>query len=556
MSLRNKVVGTLLGVFIVYVLAAWLVLSFIYTPAFDKLEQTNSTDQLQRVQEFIELERSDVDLLVSDWAEWDDTMLFAKGEYDEYIDENLSDAYLAELGISFGAFLNDDGELVWGESYLSGGRVSSIDYLLPGGVKQHKSLLTPLVTGEPATGLLETAQGLAIVSSASILWSSGEGPSGGLMLAGRLLDKQRLASIGHTVLSEIEVFSLNRNAVPEKFQQALERLSVGEQANEIVRENSHLYSLKILKDIGGENLALLSVKSEAKITDLGHAALNMTILTLIIAATVVTATLWFVLNGALLQPIECLTSILRGDDVIKREGKARDLVATVRRLSDSRGSISKRNDEIGELINAFDDLSSSLKDATTSVWRIAHLDGLTGLANRRLVMESMGHAMEMSSAVKPVAVLFIDLDDFKIVNDELGHEVGDKLLVDVANRIQEVVGVSSGTLFPEDSIVENLVGRIGSDEFVVLLSSEESVSNANTIAASIVDSVAELYSIDSQTCVIGACVGLAVCPDDANSLSELLGNADAAMYDAKKAGKNTWRKYVPGLTRNNLRKSA
>lgn len=556
MSLRNKVVGTLLGVFILYVLAAWFVLSFIYTPAFSQLEHENASNQLRRVHEFMELERVDVDFLVSDWAEWDDTMLFAKGEYDDYIEENLSEAYLSYLGMNFGAILNADGEVVWGESYLGDDDVSTIEDVFPGGLAKRDALMSPMESGEYATGLIDTAHGPAIVSSASILWSSGAGPSGGIFVAGRLLNAEHVERIGKTVLSKVELLPAKHDSIPEKYHSALTELMVGDVSDVFVQDADYMYSFRLLKDLNGENLALLSVREDAHISGLGSAALNMTILTLLVAATVVTASLWLVLNGTLLRPIERLTAVLRGDHEKSSKDSDRDLVATVMRLSESRGSISKRNDEIGELINAFDDLSTSLKDATTSVWRIAHLDGLTGLANRRLFMESLDRAVQQSSSSQPVAVLFIDLDDFKIVNDEKGHDIGDKLLIEVAARIESVVGCTGRVYSPESVIVEDLVARIGGDEFVVLLSAEGSAAEANRIAADIVSTVAAPYQIDGQLCEIGACVGIASCPQDADNMENLLSLADSAMYDAKTAGKNTWRNYVAGFDRNAQKKIA
>ncbi|MFK8075348.1 MAG: diguanylate cyclase [Granulosicoccus sp.] len=556
MSLRNKVVGTLLGVFVLYVLAAWFLLSFIYTPAFTQLEHQNSSDQLRRVHEFMELERIGVDLLVSDWAEWDDAMLFAKGEYDEFIEENLSGAYLSHLGMNFGAILNVDGKVIWGESYLSDNKVSTIEDVFPGELAKRNTLMSPMESGEHATGLIDTAHGPAIVSSASILWSSGRGPAGGIIVVGRLLNAEHTERIGKTVLSKVELLPAKHDLIPEKYHSVLTELMVGDASDVFLHDADYLYSFRLLKDIDGENLALLSVREDARISALGSAALNMTILTLLVAATVVTASLWSVLNGTLLRPIEKLTAVLRGNQETSTTGSDRDLVATVMRLSESSGSISKRNDEIGELIHAFDELSTSLKDATTSVWRIAHVDGLTGLANRRLFLESLDRAVQQSSSSQPVAVLFIDLDDFKNVNDEKGHDAGDKLLIEVAARIESVVGCSGRVYSPENVITGELVARIGGDEFVVLLSANGSTSEANRIAAEIVSTVAAPYQIEGQLCKIGACVGVASCPQDAQNMEDLLSLADSAMYDAKKAGKNTWRHFVEGFDSNVQKKIA
>ncbi|MFK7853901.1 MAG: diguanylate cyclase [Granulosicoccus sp.] len=557
MSLRSKVVGTLLGVFVLYVLAAWLVLAFIHTPAFNSLENSNASDQLLRVQEFIEAERADVDLLVTDWSEWDDLMLFARGENDEFQDENLAEGYLRDLGMSFGIIVDMEGQPIWSQAYPTGEEITSIDYLFPSGIDQDSGLLSPVEFDEHVSGLVATAQGPAIVSSAAILWSNAEGPPGGHMIAGKLLDASRLETISQTVLSTIDLLPVESKDIPQEFREAFNKLDTGEQSQAMVKQGDQLYSLKILNDIEERKLALLRVSSQANISILGTQTLRTTITMLIVAALVLTLTLWMVLKGMLLLPIEHLTTVLRGVDGEQTgDGREEYLHSTMRRLTNSRGSISQRNDEIGELISAFDDLSSSLQDATTSVWRIAHLDGLTGLANRRLIMERLNRAITSSQGKQEVAVLFIDLDDFKIVNDRLGHEAGDQLLMEVASRLRYATGTDDCTVGPEDEIVDNMVARIGGDEFVVLLTSAEHPEYATEIAEKIVQSVATPYYINDTECLIGACVGVAVFPEDANDLNGILANADTAMYEAKRAGKNTWRRYRPDMSRIPLRKSA
>lgn len=276
---------------------------------------------------------------------------------------------------------------------------------------------------------------------------------------------------------------------------------------------------------------------------------------LILAALIVTLTLWLVLKGMLLLPIEHLTTVLRGEGKNSSSEEGENLLSTIARLTDSRGSISQRSDEIGELISAFDDLSSSLREATTSVWRIAHFDGLTGLANRRMMLERLSDCIETAPENQKLVALFIDLDDFKIVNDQLGHDAGDQLLVEAAARIRSVVGVDDALESANDESA-NLVARIGGDEFVVILTTGNLPTAANDVAASIVEAVASPYFIKDDECHIGACVGMAVFPDDAINVEEVLANADAAMYEAKRAGKNTWRRYDSSRSHQTLRKIA
>jgi diguanylate cyclase (GGDEF)-like protein len=128
-----------------------------------------------------------------------------------------------------------------------------------------------------------------------------------------------------------------------------------------------------------------------------------------------------------------------------------------------------------------------------------------------------------------VVVLFIDLDLFKPVNDRFGHEFGDRLLVEVARRLEQ--------LFRS----EDTVARLGGDEFVVLMPAVTGKELAAQAARKVVERLSEPFDIDGQAVSISASVGVALFPQDADSPAALIAGADAAMYRAKNAGRATWR---------------
>jgi diguanylate cyclase (GGDEF)-like protein len=558
MSLRSKLIGTLLSVFVLYAIVVWLALEVVYTSAFDRLERDNAFDQLTRISHYIDAERADVDLLVNDWANWDDTLEYVRGEYDGYYEENLSEGYLGELGMSFGAIIDMQGRVIWGAVYAVDGAIAQLDRLFPDGIQQGSVLVSPVESGDLVSGLIDTARGPAIVTSSAIFRSSGRGSPGGHIIVGKLLDAERMESISHTMLTPIKILSIERSTLPVRFHRAFNKLMIGEEQYAMVKQGDTFHVLSLLRDITDQPLGLLQVAIPADISSLGTRTLHTTISTLIIAALISTLTIWVTLKSMLLAPIEHLTGVLKGRnnaDSVDESGHY--LLSTVQRLVNSRGSIAKRNDEIGELIGAFDDLSSSLRDATTSVWRAAHIDGLTGLANRRFFMDRLTRIIDTPGKnPHQLTVLFVDLDDFKTVNDQYGHEIGDQLLIEVANRLQAVAGKGSRVTGQEDDAKRNVVARIGGDEFVLLLLSDECPEHANNVASSIVESIGSPFVIEGIACQIGACVGMAVYPEDADGVNGILSKADSAMYEAKRAGKSCWRPFVPGLSRSGKQKCA
>lgn len=157
-------------------------------------------------------------------------------------------------------------------------------------------------------------------------------------------------------------------------------------------------------------------------------------------------------------------------------------------------------------------------------------DGLTGLPNRSLLMERLGQLIVMSVRVpRHIAVMFLDLDGFKLVNDTLGHNIGDQVLKTVSTRLL-------GLLRPSDT-----VARLGGDEFVILLDNAEGRDSVAMIASRVIEEVNAPMSFDEKAAHVGTSIGIALFETEVTSADELLKKADDAMYKAKAAGKNTYR---------------
>jgi diguanylate cyclase (GGDEF)-like protein/PAS domain S-box-containing protein len=168
--------------------------------------------------------------------------------------------------------------------------------------------------------------------------------------------------------------------------------------------------------------------------------------------------------------------------------------------------------------------------------RQALSDGLTGLANRALFVNRVGHALALDQwRGAGVAVVFLDLDDFKLVNDGLGHDLGDALLVAVARRLEEAVR-------PGDT-----VARLGGDEFAVLLEEGRMPAAAETVAARITASLAEPITVGDRSVLIGMSMGIAFGRPEVTDPADLLRDADLAMYVVKRSGKGRFERFVPAM---------
>ncbi len=200
---------------------------------------------------------------------------------------------------------------------------------------------------------------------------------------------------------------------------------------------------------------------------------------------------------------------------------------TINRVDDAAGHVE-------HYVSVFSDISD-IKNAQRKAEYLAAHDVLTGLPNRTLFHDRLRHALAQARRKKErVALMFIDLDNFKDINDTLGHDVGDELLKQAAGRLQQVM---------RDV---DTVARLGGDEFTAILSDCDAEA-ASTVSRRIVDELAASFDIQSRQLFVSASVGVAFFPEDGNDSNALVKAADTAMYRAKELGRNRVEFFLPDL---------
>ena len=234
--------------------------------------------------------------------------------------------------------------------------------------------------------------------------------------------------------------------------------------------------------------------------------------------------------------------------------RAKDKAEAIARLAQAMHDVSLRkefsarvpvsgSDEIAELGLAFNRMLAELEQreiaklaAEQKLQNLALTDELTGLPNRRLLADRLAQMLALAKREgNMVAVLYIDLDGFKLVNDSLGHPVGDVLLAEVARRLQSRIRES------------DTLARIGGDEFTILIGRLQNSEVVAKVAESLLEVLAQRFTIDTHELIIGASIGISFFPENAADGTALLQQADSAMYAAKRNGKNQIMYYNPEL---------
>jgi diguanylate cyclase (GGDEF)-like protein/PAS domain S-box-containing protein len=188
------------------------------------------------------------------------------------------------------------------------------------------------------------------------------------------------------------------------------------------------------------------------------------------------------------------------------------------------------------------------KKSEAKIVHLAYHDTLTKLPNRYLLKDRLTQAIEAAKKYnRQMAILFLDLDGFKRINDTLGHDIGDKLLQQIAKRLLRYVRRSDTVARVKENEIRNTVARLGGDEFTVLLSEVKAVQDVAVVAQRILDLFSKSFSLEGHEIFVSFSIGIAVFPHNGDNAMSLLKNADTAMYGAKKNGRNNFQFYAESM---------
>jgi diguanylate cyclase (GGDEF)-like protein/PAS domain S-box-containing protein len=249
---------------------------------------------------------------------------------------------------------------------------------------------------------------------------------------------------------------------------------------------------------------------------------------------------WTHMTGKLVNPADTDEgSIWIVDDISEHKAAQEQLQSVLNELLLTRENLEKlvevRTQELSHMVLALENKAREQREAEAHIQQLAYFDPLTGLPNRLLLGDRCQHALSVAQRAKQtVALVFLDLDHFKNINDSLGHRVGDEVLVKLANRLKAAVRE------------QDTVSRLGGDEFILLLPDTDAAGAAR-VADKLLQAALKPMLIEANELTVTPSIGIALYPKDGADLDALSRCADAAMYQAKGDGRNSYRFFTPDI---------
>jgi diguanylate cyclase (GGDEF)-like protein len=285
----------------------------------------------------------------------------------------------------------------------------------------------------------------------------------------------------------------------------------------------------------GDNLKLLALLPRGELLassrELGIVVAAITLFSILVTMSL----LFMVVRRQLISPIHVLTRAAR-------EIGRGNLAVPIHRQS---------RDELGELFSVFSDMRDHLQSSHEQVSYLAYHDSITGLPNRLMFREYLQDVLrDAERSGHDMALLFLDLDNFKRVNDTLGHQAGDELLQEISGRLSACVRGGDFVAQPSQDSAPELVARLGGDEFIVLLPGIDNPQVPALVARRILDALAIPVVIQGQEVHVSGSIGITLFPQDGRDAAALVKHADIAMYHAKSMGRNNYQFYSEEINGN------
>lgn len=505
MKLRTKISFIILAIWVVtavlFYFGSHRIIMESYLRVEDKMVQSN----LDRTTYALDQITEKVNAVVTDWSIWDDTYQFIEDKNQKFINANMVLSTFQATGLDMILFFNKQGKLVYAMG-VNADRDKTVKVApqVITTISENKKIIQQETPESGIKGLVQTPDGILLLAAHAITNSDGTLPPKGTMIAAKYFNKEVAAEIQKIVKIDTSFYPLKTINNDRKLHVAFKRALIKPDIT-TDKGTDTLTGYTIVNGINAEPIALLQIQMPRSLFKIGQETIAYSNILVLGYSLAITLLLWFLLQHLIVKRIEGLNKN------IKKIGTDRHYFAKL-------------------IENVSDEVSS-----VAELYRQATHDPLTGLANKHLLVSVFHHCAEQLSAIdRKIVIVFVDVDNFKRINDTLGHEVGDDVLVDIAKRI-------NGILRKND-----IAARTGGDEFVVMLT-DVSENEVIMITDRLFKAISKPIHTQGHTVYTTVSMGVSTYPDDSDSIEELIKQADMSMYHAKELGRNRYEKYTSTL---------
>lgn len=555
---------------------------------FSKIENSIIIQNINSTLTALNKETSNLESTNKDWAHWDDTYAFIKNPNWEYIKNNILNDTLGDLKLNFVVFINMNNEIVYSKGFnLVNNREEEVPSYIIDCLTSNPYIIRHTNVQSNIKGIVTTSQTPIIISSLPIITSSKQGPIKGTLIMGKYLDYEFISQLSKIIDLPLTFCSINNFNFPIDYNRTIVVKPLNEDS---------IAGYTVINDIKGNPSLILTISSERQIYKYAKTSKFYFTLSLFTSCLVFSIIALWLLNKAVLSPSieqEVLLNTIPAQVYFKDKSltyiTGNSVFAKIFNIP--RDKIRGKTDfelfpkQEAEIIRSQDlDILSSrspklnierqvtLPDGNT-IWastskapyvgqdgkikgmvgistdvteykmtqekikHLAYYDSLTNLPNRALfnilATKTIAQSPEKD---KILAILYIDLDKFKLINDTLGHTIGDELIKVVSDRLLRCIRKC------------DTLSRLGGDEFGVLLPNIGNKSEVESICKKVTNAMKEPWPISGYEINITISTGIVLYPKDGQDIYTLLKYADIAMYHAKAQGRNVYQFYTSTLS--------
>jgi diguanylate cyclase (GGDEF)-like protein len=547
MKLRNKV---LIAIGLAW--AAFLIVTYIGSrtfleASFLQLEQERIERDLARIDQALIQVNYSLFTFTADWAHWNDLYRFMQDKNPRFPTNNLTLTAFVNSTINLLTYWNKQDKLIVGMA-IDTDHPRFIP--LPAGLNEYIHPNNALFTKKETSGLILLSNGIMLIATNYISDSEKTAPILGTILTGRYLSPQIIKQLEKTTRLHLQLHLpadiAAQPALQISYQQTMQSPS---QHVSHSLDNNTTEAFTLLTDINHKPIGMFQITTPRLIYLAGMKAIHYFLISFAILAVVFSLLMLWLLRILIIKRLEKLdadvaniTAQNKISERVNAEGHD-ELSSVATEINCMLDTIEVSHDELEERVKQrtieLQETNTKLQTEITerksvesellvhkeNLIKLAHYDNLTSLPNRIFFNEIFTKALSHASRQqKSLALLYIDIDRFKNINDALGHPTGDLVLKEIAHRFSSVLRAG------------DIIARLGGDEFIILLSDIIHPKFASPVAEKLLQTCAQPININNHEFFLTTSIGICVFPNDGASIEDLQRNADMAMYKAKRSG--------------------